>query len=655
MSFRKLNLALLVLFLTFFFIIFSFHYRQTLNEMNKMVTGEMRRTLIDMTLDLKSILQDKDHYDVKAYLDRKKASSPLIYAFYVVKKDGILLSTSDDLYAQKRFHRHDSVDLRQIENMNIEKIDWVNAFISVPNNNGVEEYALYVKLDHPYIVAMIKERMLTHMFYPILFFVGLALFYLLYIKRMIIKPVMLIDAFLRGVVNKIPKFYILEFNNLAKNLEHNLNTLKVLAFTDGLTGLYNRKGIENVVKEQILEFEYNTEGFALAMLDLDHFKKVNDISGHDVGDALLQEVTKALKSEMKDVDKIGRLGGDEFLLVFEHESAEDLSRRLARIVKRFSDPFMAQGYELYIEASIGIVRYPEDGETISNLLKHADMAMYEAKKAGGNRFAFFSKALGEQIRKELLLENDIRKALEKDEFFLMYQPIIDAKSEKIVSVEALSRWKHPKKGMIYPSDFIPAIENGYCVKEFGEWVIDKACAQQAEWLRRGIDINLSMNLSVKHIMSPNFYNALEVIIQKYHTDLDKVSFEITEYTLMEYKGATVSILNDMEKKGYHFTLDDFGTGYSSITYLKNTPITAVKIDKSFIDEIEPDKKEVQMLDAIISLTKVIGLPSIAEGVEEPYQVAYLKSAGCDMIQGYHYSKPLTSEYFEAYYKAHCLL
>lgn len=652
MSFKKLNLALLVLFLAFFFTIFSFHYRQTLQETNKVVTGEMRRTLVDMALDLKGILQDKDHFDVKAYLDRKKASSPLIQGFYVVKKDGTLISTSDNLYAQKSFSRDDAIDLRQIQNVNIADIDWIHSFVSVPDNNGIEEYILYVKLDHPYIVAMIQERMMMHMFYPILFFVGLALFYLLYIKRMIIKPVMLIDAFLRGVINKIPKFYIVEFNNLAKNLEHNLNTLRAFAYTDGLTGLHNRKGMENIVKEQILEYQYTKEGFALAMLDLDHFKKVNDTSGHDVGDALLQEVSKALKSQLKEVDKIGRLGGDEFLLLFEHESTDSLSHRLDNIVKRFSKPFIIQGHELYIEASMGVVIYPEDGDTLSNLLKHADMAMYEAKKAGGNRFSFFSKALGEQIRKELLLENDIKKALHKDEFYLVYQPIIDAKSEKIVSVEALARWEHPQKGMVFPSDFIPTIENGCCVKEFGEWVINTACAQQRQWLKEGIDIKFSLNLSVKHIMSPNFRPDLEAIMQKHHADLNKVVFEITEYALMEYRGATVAILNEMEQKGYQFTLDDFGTGYSSITYLQNTPITAVKIDKSFIDEIESDKNEVQMLDAIISLTKVIGLPSIAEGVEHPFQAAYLKSAGCDMIQGYLYSKPLTSQDFAAYYKAH---
>lgn len=466
---------------------------------------------------------------------------------------------------------------------------------------------------------------------------------------MIIKPVMIIDEFLRGMISKIPKFHILEFNNLAKNLENNLMSLKTMAYYDTLTGLCNRQGMAEIIKEHLAEFNDNHVGFAMAMVDLDHFKKINDTSGHEVGDALLQEVTKALKKELNNTDTIGRLGGDEFLILFKHEKLEDLSHRLERIVQRFQKPFMVKNKELYVEASIGISAYPEDGGDISTLLKNADFAMYQAKQQGGNSFSFFSKELGDKINKELSLEAEIRNGMKQNEFFLVYQPIMDTQSEKIVSVEALARWKHPKKGMIYPCDFISVIEAGCCVKEFGEWVIDTACAQQQEWLKRGIDIDLSVNLSVKHIMSSNFYTGLEKLIKKHQTNLDRLRFEITEYTLMEYKGTTLSVLQTMKEHGYHFTLDDFGTGYSSITYLQNTPIEAVKIDKSFVDQIDTDKNDAQMLNAIINLTKVIGLPSIAEGVEEAYQVAYLKDAGCDMIQGYYYSKPLKSEDLEVFY------
>lgn len=604
-----------------------------------------------MRLTIKDILYDKNNLNVKAYLHRQRASSNIINEIYITKEDGTLVSTSDDLYDKVDLHLEQAIDLRQIERENISQVHWIYSLIKVMDNHGGMYYKLYINTDQEYIGEIIQNRMQLQMFYPILFFLLLALFYILYIKRMVIKPIMIIDEFLRGVIEKIPKFYIFEFNNLAKNLENNINRLKTMAYYDTLTGVYNRKGMGEYIKDNISSRRDRGDGsFTIALIDLDHFKKINDTSGHEVGDALLKEVVKVLDLELEAGDKLGRLGGDEFLIVFNYEKIDEVSHKLERIIERFQQPFMVNDKELFIEASIGVSDYPSDGSNLSTLLKHADFAMYQAKEKGGNAYVFFSKELGLKVEKELQLETEIKHALENDEFFLVYQPILDAMSEKVVSVEALARWKHPKKGMIDPSEFISIIENGCCVKEFGEWVLDTACTQQEVWLKKGIDITISINLSVKHIMSSNFYKRFQKIVRNHHVDHDKLKLEITEYTLMEYKGATINVLKKMKKDGYHFTLDDFGTGYSSITYLQNTPIEAVKIDKSFVDEITADKKGAKMLDGILNLTKIIGLPSIAEGVENLYQVEYLKDAGCDMIQGYYYSKALDALEFEKFYK-----
>lgn len=617
--------------------------------MNTIITENLRKTVLNMKLNIKDMLYNKDNMDIKAYLQRWKASSNDIDQFYIVKEDGTIVSTSDDLYDKISFYSDESMDLRQLERKNIVNIYWLHTPISIMNNEGEEHYQLYVKIDHHYINEIMQNHMKLHMFYPALFFLFLAFFYIVYLKRMIFNPILILDEFLQGVITNIPKFGISEFNNLAKNLESNITKLETIAYYDALTGVYNRKGIGEQIEKNIIDCGNHNAGFGIALLDLDHFKKINDTSGHEIGDILLQEMIKAFTKELEGVATIGRLGGDEFLFLFNHKQIDELSYRLEHIIHRFQKPFKVKNKELYTEASIGVAIYPEDGDNASLLLKHADLAMYQAKQKSGNTYLFFSKELGHKIDKKLALEAEIKHGLQNNEFFLVYQPIIDTQSEKVVSVEALARWRHSEKGLIYPSDFISVIEEGCCVKNFGRWVIDTACAQQQEWLRKSIDITMSINLSVKYILSSNFCGELEEIVERYNTDLDKLKLEITEYALMEYKGTTSSLLKNMNKNGYHFILDDFGTGYSSITYLKNTPIEAVKIDKIFIDEINSDKQSAQMLDGILSLTKVIGLPSIAEGVEDAYQIEYLKNAGCDMMQGYYYSKPLEKKDFESYY------
>ncbi|UPT78574.1 EAL domain-containing protein [Sulfurovum sp. XGS-02] len=609
----------------------------------------LRESVSEMKFDIRIIVNNQETLNLKAYLDRQKAGSRMIKEIYVVKEDGTLLRTSDYLYEKEYFKEENAVHLRQLSIENISDIDSIRSDINVIDHDKVVHYIMYVKLDNQYIVKSVQQRIGVQIIYPLLFFIGIVIFYLLYIKRLIIKPIMIVDDFLRGIVQRIPKFYILEFNHLSQNLQNNLKELKELAYFDTLTKIYNRKAIEEILEKRINEVKRNKGSFAVAMIDLDHFKKVNDSYGHHIGDLLIKEVAEVLQSEIRITDDIGRLGGDEFLIIIDCMDRADISVRLQRIIQKLKEPFIIEGNHINIGMSIGAVMCPEDGNEMITLRRHVDMAMYQAKHEGRNRVVFFSKELGMKIESDIQLERDIRHALEHNEFRLNYQPIIEIKSGKVVAVEALIRWEHPEKGTIYPNEFIPFVEKGCCVKEIGVWVFDTACNQQREWLKRGIDINMSINLSVKHMHSSNFYDVMNAIIKKYDTDIKKISLEITEYTLMEYRETTMAVLNTMQHDGMTFRLDDFGTGYSSLTYLKDTPISSIKIDKSFIDAITPDKKPVHLLNAIINLSHAIDVTTIAEGVEEAYQVEYLREIGCDMIQGFYYSEALNSEAFESYY------
>lgn len=649
MSFKKLNLALMVLFVGFFSIIMFLHYTQTVKHIHTIMIDNLRSTITDIKFDIEAIVNNNETVNLKAYLDRQKAGSRLIKEIYVVKENSTLLRTSDYLYDKSHFKTEKGVCLRDLATDNLSDIEFICTDLNVIIHDEIILYRMHVKIDNHYIVASVEQRTAEQIIYPFIFFIGIVIFYLLYIKRMIIKPVMIIDDFLRGIIQKIPKFYILEFNNLSQNLQNNIKELKELAYFDTLTKVYNRKAIEEILEKKIIETKRDKGSFAVAMIDLDHFKKVNDSHGHHIGDLLLKEIAEILQSEIRIIDDIGRLGGDEFLLIIDCMDTADISMKLQQIIEKLKEPFIIEGHHIRIGMSIGAVMCPEDGSNMTTLRRHVDMAMYQAKHEGRNRVVFFSKELGRKIESEIQLEKDIRYALERNEFHLNYQPIIDIKSGKVVAVEALIRWEHPQRGMILPTEFIPFIEKGCCVQDIGLWVFDQACSQQKEWLEKGIDINMSINLSVKHMHAYDFYDVMHAIMKKYDTDIKKISLEITEYTLMEYRETTMSVLNKMQNDGITFRLDDFGTGYSSLTYLKDTPISSIKIDKSFIDEITPDKKPVHLLNAIINLSHAIDVTTIAEGVEEGYQVEYLREIGCDMIQGYYYSKALDSEAFESYY------
>ncbi|MBN2782624.1 MAG: EAL domain-containing protein [Campylobacterales bacterium] len=436
-----------------------------------------------------------------------------------------------------------------------------------------------------------------------------------------------------------------------KILEHE-KELEKLAYYDVLTKIANRKSIEDIMDKYIKRSKRNGTEFYVALIDLDDFKKVNDIHGHNSGDKLLVECVNRLESSVRSIDEMGRFGGDEFIIIFEDiTDYYELVGIFERIEESFKQPIKIGNSEHYTSVSIGVANYPKDADNVTDLIKYADIAMYHSKSKGKAQYSFFKSELSSSIQRQFEMEPQIKEALYNGQFELFYQPQIDPILDKVVSAEALIRWNHPQRGFIPPFEFIDIIEKGFMVKEFGEWVIKEASKQQKIWREKGIDVVISVNLSVKHIMSPSFYKDIIVLSKEIEIDIDleNFAFEITEYELISYKNRSVKVLNDLAKEGFKFHLDDFGTGYSSITYLNEVEIESIKIDKSFIDKIGSDK-DTHFVDAIVNMAKALDIKIIAEGVETKEQVEYLKELECDIIQGYFYSKPLCVNDFENYLK-----
>ena len=457
----------------------------------------------------------------------------------------------------------------------------------------------------------------------------------------------------------ISLWFSLKQRKLLNLKESNQNKLQRLAYIDPLTEIANRKNIENAIENKIKFCQRTKDSFYIALIDLDNFKNVNDLLGHSAGDELLKKCVNDFKRIIRQEDLIGRLGGDEFLILFnEHTDEQALIAVMSRIHACFAQPTQISDTMFNVTTSIGIANYPkdigsaDDNDIMQNLIKAADIAMYQAKNLGKNQFAFFDEKLEAQIKLEHTMDKEIQTAIENDEFELYYQPQIDSISRRIIGAEALVRWNHPEKGLVMPMDFIGFIEKGYHTVEFGEWVVKTAAIQQKKWEDMDIPITMSVNLSVKHILSANFFLRISHIIEELNINLNGFIFEITEYELITSKKVAIKDLNKLQEAGFIFYLDDFGTGYSSISYLSQLPIEGIKIDKSFIDYVQPNQDKKKLVDSIIQLGTTLNKKVIAEGVESKYQAYFLNESGCQAFQGYLFSKPLPALEFEKFYEVH---
>lgn len=429
-----------------------------------------------------------------------------------------------------------------------------------------------------------------------------------------------------------------------------------LAYYDLVTGLPNRAQLHDMISLALTQSRQTNSRFALLFLDLDHFKQVNDTLGHNAGDTLLRNVSTRLKEAVRWTDgvnrsvplsnslkeTIARLGGDEFVVLLDSiDRIEDAAVAADRICKALAKHFTIEDTEVRVTTTIGISVYPSDGESVDQLLKHADVAMYHAKEQGRNGYQFYSQSIHNLALERFSLERDLRKALETDGFHLEYQPKIALKDTTLTGVEALVRWNHPQRGRVSPADFIPLAEETGLIVPLGEWVLRSACVQMMKWLSAGIPpfimaVNCSAIQLVRTDMAKVITNALEV------TGLNPayLEIELTESLLMQDVEEGIVILQALKDLGVHVSIDDFGTGFSSLSYLKRLPVDKLKIDQSFIKDLTSDPGDAAIVTSMITLAHNLDLTVVAEGVETEQQLGYLRAERCDEIQGFLISRPL---------------
>ena len=421
-----------------------------------------------------------------------------------------------------------------------------------------------------------------------------------------------------------------------------------LAYYDALTGLPNRSLLHKLLSQALTKTDRDGSHGAVLFIDLNRFKPINDTLGHNVGDRLLQLVAERFRKTLRNEDVVARLGGDEFVAaLFDITQREHAGFVAQKLLAALEDPFLLDGNELNLGASIGISVFPDDSQDTEALLRFADVAMYRAKQAQHDGYMFYSREMNLRAVNRLKIETGLRQALERNELLLHYQPKLDLASGAIIGVEALLRWRHPEQGMIPPGDFIPVAEESGLIVAIGAWVLEEACAQALAWRQSGLPpLKMAVNISARQFTAklPHIVSAL---LSRKGLPTDCLELELTESMLMHSSDAVITMMDELHEMGITLSLDDFGTGFSSLSYLKRFPIDTLKIDHSFIVGIPDDPSDCAIAGAIVSMAKLLGHKVIAEGVENAEQLLFLKSLGCDQIQGYLFSPAVPPEEFAA--------
>ena len=446
------------------------------------------------------------------------------------------------------------------------------------------------------------------------------------------------------ILNYIGSFTdITERKQAASRIEH-------LAHYDHLTGLPNRYNLLGKVTQALELAKRSRNNLSLLFIDLDHFKNINDSLGHHMGDILLNHVAERLLESVRSVDIVARIGGDEFVVVLQQiHSGIDAAQIAAKIQQNLSQTFLFEGHSLHITPSIGISVFPYDGETVDDLLKNADLAMYYAKAKGRNNYQFYKMELNDNVHERLLLEGDMLAGLSRNEFVLHYQPQIAMDTGEVIGVEALVRWQHPTRGLVMPDTFIPIAEETGLILPIGDWVLNEACRQMAAWSQEGVPpVRMAVNLSARQFKKGNLPGLLEELISATGIDPRLLELEITESVAMDNPERAIYHLRRFREMGIELAIDDFGTGYSSLSYLKLFPVNRLKIDGSFIRSIETGFEDSAIASATIALAHTLGKEVVAEGVETEAQMGFLRNQRCDIVQGYFFSHPLPAEDLSVY-------
>jgi diguanylate cyclase (GGDEF)-like protein/PAS domain S-box-containing protein len=423
-----------------------------------------------------------------------------------------------------------------------------------------------------------------------------------------------------------------------------------MAYHDGLTDLPNRRLFNDQLTLKLNQAKQTNQSLAMMYLDMDRFKYINDSLGHIIGDKVLRDIAKRLTTSVRKEDFVARIGGDEFNIILPDTNREDALEIAENVLEVFKKPFYIDNYELFITTCIGISIFPYDGEDSPVLMKHADAALYRAKEQGKNEYKVFHSGMTIQSYKTFILQNDMRKAIERGEFSLVYQPRIDIESGTIKSAEALLRWNHPSWGTISPAEFIPIAEETGQIVEIGEWVLKSACAQTKAWQEAGLSpIRIAVNFSAQQFLKKDLVETIQRILIETEVSPNMLEVEITESIILGNETNIAKALNQLREMGICISIDDFGTGYSSLNYLRRFPFNTLKIDKSFIQDLtNPSSNSTAIVATIVSLAHHLNMSVVAEGVETEEQLSILRSHNCEEIQGYLFSPPVAPKEFEAF-------
>lgn len=439
-------------------------------------------------------------------------------------------------------------------------------------------------------------------------------------------------------------------NHLEELIKHRTAELDHLAYHDVLTDLPNRTLFEDRLTQALILAVCHRQALGMLLLSLDQFKQVHDTLGNAIGDKLLQKVAGRLRCIALRGETVARFEGDEFALLLTQmggTEGEDVVEVIFQINESLKLPFVIDDHELFITVSIGISLYPDDGADAPTLLKNADAALYRAREQGGNNYQFYTADMNDKAMKRLTLENSLRRALERGEFEVYYQPVLDITTRKIVGMEALLRWHHPELGLVQPAEFIPLAEDTGMIMPIGEWVLRTACTQSKSWQDAGFaPLCLAVNLSARQFQQQDLAEVVVRILQETGLNAHDLELELTESSIMKNAESAVRTLNDLKEMGVKIAIDDFGTGYSSLGYLKRLPIDTLKIDQSFVRDVTTDPDDAALVMTIITLAHNLRLKVIAEGVETEEQQRFLHLLRCDEWQGYLFSKPVPFEAFE---------
>lgn len=651
-SIHSFSITIITGTVMFFTTLFSIHYFQIREQTAKMMVDTLTLEISETAYLISRNVISNTIVGNRSLLERRVALNKYVHSATLYGDNAIIISTGPEILCDSK---STIVNIRDIDGSPYDFITnpgSISTEVVYFENEKRKTLTLVYKLHSAHIHEAFDNNNKEFTYLFALIPLGVIAIIVLLLRQYVTQPMTVLRKYAYSQTSVPLEFPIKELDYIRTTmidtftrLDNERKELYDMARTDSLSGISNRYHLEEKIIEIIEQASRRSEEFALVFLDLDNFKSVNDSLGHDVGDILLKTIADLLKKSVRANDIVTRIGGDEFILVInDYDSDMHLIEIIDRIQYNVRNTMNVAASESNVTASIGIAMFPKDGEDLFTLMKHADIALYNSKDNGKNKYSFYTDIMNNKIQKIIAMNNDMRTALVLNRYTLHYQPQVEIMTGKIVGCEALIRWIDPIKGFISPDEFISVAEQNGFIVDLGSWIMSTAFAQQYEWERQGININMSVNFSARQILTEGFLESLDIVLTKYPINPNNISIEITEYVFLNKLDRVHVVFDTLKKMGFKISLDDFGTGYSSLSYLKQFPIDIIKIDKSFIDDYNTVDGQI-FLETIIKMAQTLGKSLVAEGVETDDQLKFLQTFQCCLYQGWLCSKAVPPEDF----------